>query len=364
MQRTFCLFVRVLSLWAFGLACVVSFGGCRQAQTPAVGQAPRNTAVAPRTVRKVANAPTTSPVLYVEPDAGFNWLYAAVNGAQRTLDMTMYELADTTLSGDLVAACARGVRVRVLLDQSLEKQTNTPAYAQLNGAGPNCSATWSNLQFGATHQKSLVLDGASAVVLTANLASRYYSQTRDFAVVDRDPADVAAMEATFNSDFGSSTDFSYQPPAGDALLWSPTTAQAGLLGVINGAKRTLLVENEEMGAPVIVSALEAACRRGVTVAIAMTDTNAAYHPNYTALESAGCGVHLGANNPATLYVHAKAMVADAGTAAQAGYVGSINFSNASMTRNRELGLLLQDPVLLGQIASTISGDYANFPTYP
>ncbi len=95
----------------------------------------------------------------------------------------------------------------------------------------------------------------------------------------------------------------------------------------------------------------------------MTDTSPAYHANYKALQTAGCGVHIGPNNATALYIHAKAMVADLGTAGQVGYVGSINFSDASMNRNRELGLYLYDPTLLSQLNTTLAKDYAAFPAF-
>ena len=185
--------------------------------------------------------------LYVEPAQGFGFAYTLVNQAKTSVDMTMYELVDTTFSADLVAACKRGVKVRVILDQNLERSQNAAAFTQIN-AQPNCSAVYANPAFQATHEKALVIDGTTLVLMTANLTSRSYSTTRDFALVENDLADIAAMEATFNADFNSTTSFSYQPGAGDNLIWSPTTAQADLLGIINGASKTLLVENEEMGA--------------------------------------------------------------------------------------------------------------------
>ena len=300
----------------------------------------------------------------MEPEAGFDWLYALVNGARQSIDMTMYELVDTTFSADLVAACGRGVRVRVILDQSLEKTANTPAYNQLNSAGAHCSAAWSNPQFGATHEKSLAIDNTAAVILSLNLASRDYPETRDLALVENDVNDIRAIDTTFNTDFGSVTDIGYHPGGGDDLIWSPTSAQLALLNLIDSAKKTLLVENEELSSSTIVEALEADCKRGVTVHIAMTDTATAYHANYGALEKAGCGVHVGANNPTTLYIHAKTMVADLGTAGQVGYLGSINFSDASLTKNRELGLYVYDAGILTQISSTVAKDYAGFPAFP
>jgi hypothetical protein len=55
------------------------------------------------------------------------------------------------------------------------------------------------------------------------------------------------------------------PPDRAGLVWSPTNAQAAILAVIGAARYTLAVENEEMGDPVVTSALEAAARRGVDV---------------------------------------------------------------------------------------------------
>ena len=54
------------------------------------------------------------------------------------------------------------------------------------------------------------------------------------------------------------------------------------------------------------------------------------------------------------YVHAKAVVADQGLATEAVYVGSINYSNASLTQNRELGVyILNNPAVSNPIAATI-----------
>ena len=308
-------------------------------------------------------AVNTTPTLYVEPQAGFQWLYTLVAKAQSTIDITMYELADTTLSADLVQACQRGVKVRVILDGNLERASNTPAYLQLAAAGPNCLVAWANPQFPATHQKSLTLDGNTAVVMTANLTSRDYATSRDFALIDTDAADLNGIQTVFNKDFRSTSDLSFDPPFGHNLIWGPTSAEDDLVSLINIAKSNILLENEELGASSIVDALVAACRRGVHISFAMTDTSANARASSRTLEAAGCGVHLSPNNTGRLYIHANSLIADLGTATAVGYAGSINFSSASLTENRELGLYLHDPRLLAQIGAIINGDYNSFPAY-
>jgi cardiolipin synthase len=318
-----------------------------------------------------------------EPDASVSALYSLINSAKSTVDMTMYELQDTTFSGDLVADCARGVKVRVILSLS-EQSSNTPAYTQLNGAGANCSAVFSNSAFVNTHQKTITVDAATTAILSLNLQTQYYSTTRDFALVENDAADIAAIEATFNADYAAGTpsggtqgasDFNYMPGGGDTtvypggdLIWSPTTATADMLSIINNAKNSILLENEEMSDTSIVDALEAACQHGVTVHIAMVEdsTNAPYSDYSTewkALEGAGCGVHVYPDTATGLYIHAKAVVADYGLSTQNVYMGSINYSNASLTENRELGLFIADPASVAAIETTMAADYAGGAVY-
>ena len=336
-----------------------------------------NATNSPQTVTLSGTGTTssTSTVTYTlytfpETDNSVTPLYALINGAQKTIDMTMYALEDTTFLNDLLADCKRSVTVRVILDQNLEKSGNTSAYNALN-AQANCSAVWANTVFQATHQKSFIIDGTQVSIMSLNLQSQYYSTTRDFAMLTNDAADIAAIQATFNADYAAGTpssgiagtsDFSYAPAAGDNLIWSPTTAQAAMLAIISNAKSTLLVENEEMGAANIVSALVTACQNGVVVHIAMV-SQSSYATQFKTLEAAGCGVHVYPNTTNGFYVHAKAVVADYGLTTQNVYMGSINYSNASMIQNRELGLYITDVASVQSLYTTMSADYAGGTAY-
>ena len=315
-----------------------------------------------------AQTPPVTYTLYTVPetDKTITPLYALINAAQKSIDMTMYALQDTTFVNDLLAACKRGVTVRVILDQNNEKPGNTSAFTQLNGQ-QNCSAVWANKAFQATHQKSLVIDGTQAAIMSLNLESRDYSTTRDFAILENDPADVSAIEATFNADFAAGTtstgtsgasDFSFFPDLGNHLIWSPTTAQTAMVSLIANAKKTLLIENEELAtsATAILSALETACKKGVQVQLAMVN-NTDYAAGFTAITQAGCSIHTYPNTTTGFYIHAKAVVADYGLPTQNAYMGSINYSNASMNSNRELGMYVTDAATITSIHDTMLADY-------
>jgi phosphatidylserine/phosphatidylglycerophosphate/cardiolipin synthase-like enzyme len=289
--------------------------------------------------------------LLSEPQAGFSAIYALINGAKSSIELTMYTLRDTTAEDDLAAAAKRGVNVRVILDQHLEKKFNTASYGFLSKHGVH--VTWAPA--GTTyHQKTLTVDDKTSAIMTANLNSDDYPTTRDFLVIDTNKADVAAVAATFNADFAHRK---ITPPDGADLVWSPTNSQAAILAVINSAKHTLSVENEEMGYDVITSALEAAAKRGVSVRITMT-AESDWNSAFSALVKAGAHVRTYKDSTTVIYIHAKAVVADAGSAGEQMYAGSENFSFSSLRRNRELGIRTTNKPVISAVAAVLAADYA------
>ena len=288
--------------------------------------------------------------LVTDPDQGMAWFNTLLGTAKTSIDMTMYELTDTTITGLLTQAAKNGVTVRVILDQNLEKTDNTPAYDTLNAAG--VQVHWANPIYAATHQKTVTIDRTTSAIMTMNLTPVDYPTSRDFAVITSDPADVAAIETVFASDFAGAA---ITPPTGDDLVWSPTNSLSSLTGLIQGAKTSLWVENEEMGDDAIVSALSAAASRGVDVKVTMEDSRD-YQTEFETLQAAGVGI--ATYEHAALYIHAKIIVADYGTSGARAFVGSENFSNASLTENRELGLVTPDPAILASLYTTLHSDYA------
>ena len=231
------------------------------AGTSAAGS--RSGAVESAAVRR-SSSPTASLRLLIEPGSGIGPIYKLITGARSSVDLTMYELADPTAEADLAADAARGVDVRVILDQHLEKSANTAAYDYLTARGVHVRWAPAGTTY---HQKTLTVDDATSVIMTLNLVAQDYPGTRDFAVIDTGRADVAAIVATFNADFAGRA---ITPPDGADLVWSPTNAKASVLSVIDGATHTLAVEDEEMDDPAVTAALAAAARRGVDVTITMT----------------------------------------------------------------------------------------------
>jgi cardiolipin synthase len=276
-------------------------------------------------------------------------LYSFMSSARQSLDMTMYELSDTTAEQILIADHQRGVRVRVLLDEDYSgKSVNQAAYSTLSSAG--VPVAWAN-DSEIFHQKTVTVDGADSAVMTGNLTPQYYATTRDFVAMDSQAADVAAIESAFATDWSGGAPAAGSP--GVDLVWSPGS-EPQLAALINSATRSVVVENEEMDSTAIEDGLESDARRGVDVTVVMT-ADAEWDSAFLQLETDGVHVVLYPDTASALYIHAKVIDVD-GTKA---FVGSENFSTASLDDNRELGIITSSASVLGPLNNALSDDVAN-----
>jgi cardiolipin synthase A/B len=316
----------------------------------------------------MAQAPSPLHSAVVEPTDGSAPVLAALGAARRTVDLAIYEISDAAVIGALVAAQRRGVAVRVLynwysFDATTQQDEVAPAIDQLTQAGISCRRAPPN--FEVSHEKYFVFDASSALVMTFNLVAEYFVSTRDFGVATTVPTEVAEIESVFDADWNS------QPitPAIDTLVWSPINSRARLASLIGSARTTLEVYNEELSDPGILGALVAAAQRGVTVRVIAAVFSSAGNPNANArgityLTSHGVQAAckefpvVTPSGSVPIYVHAKAIVADFGTPTARAFVGSENFSCVSLDDNRECGILVGEPAILGRIESTFESDWA------
>lgn len=302
---------------------------------------------------ELAQVVPTAPLTLITEPGNIATITAAIANAHKSVDLVIYELEDPQIEQALAAAQTRGVAVRVILDNldTFGNYPNQAAYTFLKSH--NVAVEWSPAYFALTHQKTLVVDASEAFVMTFNLTPQYYATSRDFALVDPDPADVAAIENAFTSDWSGSQDVAQD---GDDLVWSPGAAGA-TLAIIAQASSTLDIYNEEMADPRVTQALEQAAARGVSVRVDMTyDTN--WKSAFNNLVQHGVLVRTYAST-AKFYIHAKVIVADQKEA----FIGSQNFSSQSLDQNRELGILIDKPDIVSELEATFNQDWQGSRPY-
>jgi phosphatidylserine/phosphatidylglycerophosphate/cardiolipin synthase-like enzyme len=300
----------------------------------------------------VAAAPLpTSPVarVWTEPQAGYGFLDAAINAAHSSIDISMYEFSDSVTEQDLIARARAGVSVRVLLNSDYDgRYENAAAATALRDGSVHVAWAPAGTIF---HAKYVVIDNHAAYIGTGNLVSYDYRSTRDFWVEDTAPTDVAAIAATFNRDFAGGE---ASPVASGGLVWSPGSTGA-LVGLIEDATSTVLVENEEMDNASIEQALTSDARRGVDVKVVMTSSSE-WASALAGLERAG--VHVSTLNSSQVYIHAKVICVDCSAASGVVFIGSENFSTSSLSYNRELGVVTTSLNAIHAVESAVESDYA------
>jgi cardiolipin synthase A/B len=297
-----------------------------------------------------AASPASAPLQVIaEPQAGVTPFVQMIDGAHASVDLTMYELFDRRVEQALAADATRGVDVRVVLNggyYSHHEATNASAYSYLHSHGVH--VRYSPTYFALTHQKTLTVDHRESAVMTLNFDGRY-SSTRDYAVLDTQPADVAAIEAAFNADYAGQR-ATTSTGTGD-LVWSPGAA-ATVSNMIESATRSINLENEEMAYAPATAALCDAAGRGLAVDVVMTYASE-WRGDLARLER--CGVRVRVHRGQRYYIHAKLLLVDG----QRALVSSQNLSAASLRYNRELGITVTTPAILAQLAGDFNSDYGS-----
>jgi cardiolipin synthase A/B len=289
--------------------------------------------------------------LIVEPDDGVRVVTRPIRDATSSIWLTMYLLTNRTIIHDLEYAHASGVQVRVILEpHPYGTLGDANRYAYNNLMAADIPVHWASPRFRLTHEKSMLVDGSTAYIMTTNFTRSAFKANREFDVVDHDARDVAALGALFSADWN---DRPYAPRDLN-LPVSPADARPLLTALIRSARHMLDVYAEELQDTGMERALAATARRGVRVRVILPapsgpDRDA---PGVARISAAGAQVH---RLPQSyLYVHAKAIVADGRRA----FVGSENLSTASLDHNREVGVIVADPGAIQTLESTFDGDWA------
>jgi len=284
----------------------------------------------------------------------------------------------------LAGAAKRGVQVRVLYDPVGTLMVRGGSIARtLRGSGvtvrpfrplsPMAPWSWLRLRH-RDHRKSLIVDGESAVVgglcISDNWSpsSRGGNGWRDTALLVRGQVvgDVTwAFEAMWrraNEEHVALPDIVPADIASPAALVAAdqpgAKRVAGLYTWLAGrAQRSLEITDAYLVAPPpLLSAFEAAARRGVEVRLLLPGRNnhpmagAAARRIYQRLLAAGIHIHEWEG----VMVHAKTAVVDG----EVTLVGSSNLDPLSMHRNYELNLVVVDPVTGAGMRAMFARDLA------
>lgn len=325
-------------------ASLAACGGGSSDDAAAVDAAPA--ADATPGVGCTASAPRTAPPeVFIGPSGMQSRIIQMIQGAHTSIDLQMYLFTVSEIADALIAAKHRGIAVRVLLDP--DHDGDVDVRNQLTAAGVMNENAPSLFTF--AHAKYMILDGVTGVVMSGNFNYGAMQSERNYGFVDRDPDDVADLQAIFDADFSGTGGVDLTCTR---LIVSPNNSRQRLLQHINSAQATLDVEMPYIADDTIINALNAAKTRGVAVRVLLGNDNAGGYPENTGTFQTLAADGLPAKKATSFDLHAKLLVADGVV-----FIGSQNMSVTSLTRNREVGALIFEPTPATAIRAQFTSDW-------
>lgn len=293
---------------------------------------------------------TTGPYeLFEQPDAHLTPVLQLIRSAHKSIRLEVYLLTQSSIVAELQKAHARGVNVRVLLEQH---PYGAGRYAQLGfnklkAAG--VPVQWANEgAFTYTHEKSMEVDDTTAGIFTFNFSSSGFLSNREFGLIEQNSTDARAIGGIFDADWNRQAPHVKSPD----LVVSPINSRHVFTTLIDAAQHTLDLYAEEVADGSIESHLASAVKRGVRVRLIVPAGSA----GVDAVKSAGVAVKLQPHP----YVHAKIILMDG----HRFYLGSENISATSLDKNREMGILLDNTTMAGFVGATFASDWAGKGSTP
>lgn len=334
---------------------------------------------------------TRSPLLAgnsVEPlrdgDEAFPAMLAAIAGGRRSITLTTY-IFDNDPTGEeflnaLSAAHARGVAVRVLIDDVGSRYTRPSMIGLLRRAGVPVAAflptrvprlfRYANLR---NHRKLMVVDGRLGFCGGMNIRHGHRiranpdAPTRCMHFALRGPV-VGELQEAFAVDWAFATGeqlvgepwFTPLPAAGDAMARGvpdgPDADIDNVLHILIGAlavarRRVRIVTPYFVPDGELLRALRVAALRGVSVELLLPARSNlpfvdwARSPQLPFLLDSGCVIHL-ASEP---FDHSKLMVVDGAWS----LVGSTNWDARSLRLNFEYNVECYDPAFAARLEAII-----------
>ena len=291
--------------------------------------------------------------LIVMPDDSAQSILDAIEGATKSLRVKMFIFSDASFLKAVIAARARGLKVRVMLNPARRdgESENDKSRKQLEAA--RAEVRDRNPAYDVTHEKSLVVDDKVAFVHSLNWEPKNLTETRDYAIITSHAHEVAEIIECFDSDWDRK-DFK----GGDKchLIWCCGNGRERIAQFIDNAKDSLLLQNERYQDAVIIERLVRAARRGVKVHVMARPPHKLKKGKL--VESVGGmrtmnDVGIKIHKLKHLKLHAKMLLADRARA----IVGSINLAPGTFDSRRELAIEVQDEDIIERLTQIAHADW-------
>lgn len=284
---------------------------------------------------------------FMEPDDGVVPVLNAVSEAKSTIELEVYLLSEDTIVNSLIDAQKRGVRVRVILEESPYNGygANKDVKERLSHYG--VETKWGNRVYSFTHSKFFIVDNKTAIIMNLNLTKSSFTKNREFGLISSEKTIVDELYKIFEADWERKPYKDSDTP----LVVSPENARNKIGSLLNSANFEILIYAETVEDPIVKDILKKKTALGVKVYCVVADPDNV-ETNLIAIEELKkYGIKI--RYVSSPFIHAKAILIDK----DIGYVGSENLSSNSLDNNREVGLLFSNEVLVTSMRKVFFNDF-------
>lgn len=301
------------------------------------------------------------------PEQDHKPLIEAFNQARSSIYVGIFGISDPKISDALSAAQKRGVNVVVICDKyCTSNPKRAEIYNKLKADGVEIYTATTG--FSISHWKMFVIDEKKAFISTMNFIVKT-DQMRDMGIFLTNSSIIKEIVTVFKSDVENAKNQTALTPqlTNPNLVWSPNNSEDKLVTLIRSARKTIDIWIENMGNRNIHTALKDVAERGVKVRVLTSECGmgmplAGAFENLKDLAAGGINVHV-MPYPATSavpYIHAKTITVDQAVV----FMGSENFSNNSLLKSRELGLIFRDRAIEDRMSALYEKDWAGSIALP
>jgi phosphatidylserine/phosphatidylglycerophosphate/cardiolipin synthase-like enzyme len=272
--------------------------------------------------------------LIVQPDDGAASLLQGIESAAQSIEIAIFRLDHVEVKRALERAVSRDVSVHALIadtnhgnDKDLRKLET-----ELLASGIEVSRTAHDLL--RHHYKFLVIDGRILYLLTFNFTYLDMTDTRSFGLIIDDIAVVTEARTLFHSDIRRQP---YRPAMPNVVV-SPINARHEIARFLRGAKEQLLIYSPEVTDRAILDVLRERARKGVDIRI---------------IGHVAKSADFGASRRFRTRFYTRAILRDG----RAAFLGSQSLRERELDRRRELGVIVEQPDVVGTLASVFEEDW-------
>jgi phosphatidylserine/phosphatidylglycerophosphate/cardiolipin synthase-like enzyme len=321
----------------------------------------------------------------LEPDSREDIIIQAIEGAKKSVWLEMYTFTDPRVANVLVQAAQSGIDVQVLYEQSMPQDALCPPGQQF--------PTWAHVNkafgvyghaYAVCHAKFMIIDGGidgqeQAYIMTTNFTSEALGgnqecTNREYVVIDTNPQDIDMLMTIFQADRdGAALPPSITSSPTNNVIVSPIKAHAIFRSLLDSATQSIAIQVEAIKDPSngnpnaqrlsIEGALLNAAQRSVDVKLMLPPLPGDITTCRTIKNDAAVAILRQGTPPVQVktdskyYMHAKLIIIDQHLA----FVGSQNLTRESLNNNREVGILISNPLEVQKLVDTFAGDWSGPP---